>query len=76
MPKRKEQSRSPPAPDEDNGHTLDAIFRVAEAANYSAAQLAAIARAVEKIEARLANMDEDRQSDEDNLVFKVRSKAS
>ena len=76
MPKRKEKSRSPLAPDEGNGHTLDAIIRVAEAANYSAAQLAAIARAVEKIEARLANMEEDRQSDEDNLVFKVRSKAS
>jgi len=61
------------APADGNGHELDAIMRIAKAAEYSAEQLAAIARTVEKIESRLSKMEDDREADEENLVYEVRT---
>ena len=74
MPARKHKNEfdeSPfhPAPADGNGHELDAILRIAKAAE----QLAAIARTVEKIESRLSKMEDDREADEENLVYEVRT---
>ena len=62
------------APGNGASHDLDAILRIAKAAEYSAAQLAAIARSVEKIESRLSKIESDDHEDEDNLVYRVRSR--